>query len=289
MMFCRRAFVVVIFVAAWTARFAAAGEVKDATLRLSITIPDGFEPEPSITTLRPEIPLAFRQAREGEDIGRFVMIERLRGTLGRERLDQSQLPSTFHGRMFRMQWKEFEVEAFEVFESAEALESVTYNVQVPLAPNAVQIKVLGLRKDAAELEALTRSLVASVDGDTNWISSVFPESVSGTEWYRWALIAIFALLFAVGLAMVVRLTRRRSRRAALLLCFVFFVIGSGFTGVADAGFRTREVVGLSGALRLLGFAGLVATFVVKKRKRAAERGSTNLAVADGPAKDGEVL
>lgn len=250
-------------------RAASADRIKDAELGLTLPIPAGFEPAPDIVELEPGIKHAYRRraATEGE-FDTLILVERLRGVLGRERLDRSHMPATFKGRLFTMEWTAFEVDAFEIFETFEGADTVTYNVQVPLTPKAIQLRIFGPRAQAAELEGLTRSLLDSLEGRTNWIMSVvLPERMSGAAWYRWVLIAVMIGVLAGGLLGVIVLTRRRSRRAALLVCLLCVVVGRGCERSISQGYRTREGMVVSSSLVLLGFVGAATAVAVRRRKK----------------------
>ena len=57
---------------------------------------------------------------------------------------------------------------FVVRETIGTMETLTYNVQVPLLPTALQIKVVGLAAQQDELKTVVQQALANLDGTTNW-------------------------------------------------------------------------------------------------------------------------
>jgi hypothetical protein len=73
-------------------------------------------------------------------------------------------------RTYRERWKSFSLDVIVVKETEGGRAFVTRNVQVPIRPRAVQLKIFGLESRDAEMADLTRTLLASLDGSTDWLT-----------------------------------------------------------------------------------------------------------------------
>jgi hypothetical protein len=105
------------------------------------------------------------------EVGTVVLVTRLRGTLGRERLNPENVAAgNPQVSVETGKWKSFDVEGFRVPEQAGEVKMVTFNVQVPLAPEAVQLAVFGDSRDEGELRGILRGLLGNLEGETNWLT-----------------------------------------------------------------------------------------------------------------------
>jgi hypothetical protein len=68
-------------------------------------------------------------------------------------------------------WKEFEIEVFRDPEQVQDLRLLTFNAQVPLKPEAVQITVIGEASREDQLRAVLQSVLSNLDGQTNWLNT----------------------------------------------------------------------------------------------------------------------
>src|SRR5690606_11539679 len=97
------------------------------------TPPAGFVPDAQLASAGPDTIHGFVLDEPNNDCLRILLlIEKMRGTIGRERIDKKQLPPGFAGRISLTNWQAFEVECFEVPERLEGINALTYNVQIPL-------------------------------------------------------------------------------------------------------------------------------------------------------------
>jgi hypothetical protein len=85
---------------------AAAGraeQITDANFRFSMTIPDGFE---RIAQPPPDKPNWLYSFVKKEPDGAWVaiVVERMRGTIDRERLDPQDAPAGSHARLHTVRW-----------------------------------------------------------------------------------------------------------------------------------------------------------------------------------------
>jgi hypothetical protein len=240
---------------------ALAGELTDENLGFSVTIPDDFAAEAQLAAAKPDFVHAFRKP-EPQGLGTVIIIERMRGTIGRGRIDRSKMPSGFRGRILTAQWQGFDLDAIEVLEEADGVEMVNYNVQVPLKGEAVQLRVLGRRDRKDELFALTGTLLASLRGESNWLRSGVPAAVSESPHYGKVILAACAA-GVIGGVTVLWLLRRRARRGTVLALAILIYAASW----ALAPGQTREGRAGIGTLRMIGFLGFLIGLGDAVRKR----------------------
>jgi hypothetical protein len=154
---------------ALAAGFLNAGEtVSDPRLGLRLTAPDGFMQVPDL--VRGDVVYAFQRMSKGEPT--FILVRRLGGTLGREKLDPAE--ASAKGPQVSLtteKWKEFDIDVIRLSEQMGNLRLVTFNAQVPLKPEAVQVTVSGAAGREDELHGLLRSVLSNLDGQTNWLTS----------------------------------------------------------------------------------------------------------------------
>ena len=230
---------------------AHAEQLDDPNLKFSLTIPDGFVRDPQLAQARPDYIHAFRKA-EPQDIGIVIIIERMRGTIARERLDVTKAPPGFAGRVLTVNWRDFELDAVELPQEVNGILTVNYIVQVPLKPEAISISVTGRRDRKDQILELTNTLLGSLQGDSNWLRTSAPPVLTQSPNYG-LLILVPCAIFIIGGFVVLWLVRRVSRRGtvlglAVLIYAVSWTIAPG---------ETRETRATVGAVRALGFAGLL--------------------------------
>lgn len=256
---------------------ANAEQINDANLKFSVTIPDGFVRDPKLAAARPDFIYAFRRT-EPQDMGVVIIIERMRGTIGREHLDMTKMPPGFAGKLLTVRWHDFDLDATEVPEEVNGAKTVNYNVQVPLKSEAIQIRVLGLADRKDQLLQLTNNLLGSLQGDSNWLRSSAPPALAQSSNYGMLIIAVMITGIVAGL-IVLWLVRRVSYRGSVLSLAILIYAASWMIAPGE----TREMRATVGAVRLLGFLGILLgifdVFRYPTAKRPAEERS---AVEDRP-------
>jgi hypothetical protein len=177
------------------------------------------------------------------------------------------MPPDFKGRLFTMPWQGFEVDGFEVPGLVGQTQTVTYNVQIPLKRAAIQIKPFGAADREAELKSLLTTILAGLKGESNWFTSVAPAlPVTSSPSYGYVLLAFALLLVLAGMVLLWLLSRNAPKGTVLLIAIAVYC-----GGLALAGISVREIVMLSGALKMLGFAGGILGIVDILRRRAKSR------------------
>jgi hypothetical protein len=245
-------------------RLSAGETIVDDARGFTLALPDGFVANPDIVGARPDIVHGFVLGDPtDEDLDIILFIQKMRGTIGRERLRAEDLPSGFQGRLFTTQWQGFEVDAFEVPEQIGEIQTITYNVQIPLKRAAIQVKLFGPAEREAEMKSLLIEILTGLKGESNWIqSAALSAPVTSSQNYG-VILLTFAIVFIVGGLVVLWLISCKAPKGAVLaIAAAIYCAGLGLAGV-----RVREVLMFSGALRMLGFAGGILGIVDLIRKR----------------------
>ncbi len=255
------------------ATLGRAEEIRDANFRFSMTIPDGFERLAQLPPGKPNWLYGFVK-KEPSGVWVSIVVERMRGTIGRERLDPQDLPAGSHARLHTVRWRGFDIDAIETPEESGGLALVTINAQVPLKPEAIQVSVVGPGDRRDESLALVNRLLSGLHGESNWLGSVAPRGLANSPNYGWLLLAA-AAAGGVGVFGVLYLITRRGPRGMLA------VLGAAVTVAALLTPRshTRESMATSAAMHLVGVlglaVGLVDVFREPKKKRKRTRGKSS--------------
>jgi len=262
--------VICVTTAAFLAAAAAtAGEtLHDPQLGFTLTVPDGFRPDPELAASNASFAHAFvRPAESEESLNTLLFIERLNGTIGREPLKAADLPAGSPASLSRIPWGEFEIDVIRFPEEVNQLAAVTYNAQVPLKRQAIQVRLFGPAERESELQSLLAQTVSSLQGETNWIPSApIGSPVAQSENYGFVLLAVALLAVLGGLVGLWLVSRVAPRGIVLAMAVVIYLVG-----VALDGIRIREVLLICGAFKMLGFAGGILGVVDLLRRRPATR------------------
>lgn len=155
-----------------TAAPLSAGEfVSDPQFGFRLSVPDGFVQDAE--KVRGMVVCAFLQPpAAGEKVGTFIVASRLGGVLGRKKIDPKEIAARNPQITIATEkWKEFDIEVFRVPEKTGDCQLLTFNAQVPLKPEAIQIAVIGDAAREEELRSVLRSVLWSLDGQTNWLTT----------------------------------------------------------------------------------------------------------------------
>src|SRR6266700_687446 len=92
-----------------------------------------------------------------------------RSTLGRDRLKPGDAPASVQLTTFK--WKGFELDGIRSDTAQGGMPVVILATQVPLRHEAIQLIVAGPRDQAQRAEAIMTSILGTLEGETNWLSS----------------------------------------------------------------------------------------------------------------------
>jgi hypothetical protein len=150
---------------------ARAELIHDEKLGFTLTVPDGFVDFPAGKE-QPGTAYAYLKGTPGTDDFAIITIKSMGGTIGREALERKDLPK-IDGIKFdlrRDKWKSFDIDVMVGTARQEGIGVYVAVAQVPLKREAVEVVVAGPEARKAEVLALLRSLLASLDGPSNWLT-----------------------------------------------------------------------------------------------------------------------
>jgi hypothetical protein len=136
---------------------------------------------------------------------------------------------------------------------------ITYNVMIPLKRAAIQIKLMGPVDRGPEIKLLLREILDGLQGESNWSQRNLPEI---SDSYRIILLTAGILFVLGGLAMLYFISKRTPKGTALGLAFAIYLASWTIQGT-----HVREILVLTGTMRMLGFAGIILGLVDTVRKR----------------------
>ncbi len=184
-----------------------AERIRNEQYDFSITIPDGFERVPEMESMRPGTIYAYRKLNP-DGMAELILIQHLGGIIGREHMGaDGKLPGKADA-MLSMRWSDFDVDAAEVPESVNGVKVLSYNIQVPLKPEALQITVAGGSDRKAELLSIGQTLLNGLEGKTNWLRSLVSRPPGSESQYRFWMVITGIVFVCGGLAVIWLIARR---------------------------------------------------------------------------------
>lgn len=175
-------------------------EYSNRDLGFRVRLPDGFE-DVTVGGAGPEGAMLVR-ARFNRDksLSRLLSIQDL-GEVIRQDANFARLRGA-RGNIKRekMSWRDFEVDVFNVTEGDRGLIYVSLNAQVPLKPRAIQVTMSALKTDERALRSEMETLLASIEGPSNWISSKERAESESASLVR-TTVTVAALLILVSAAL----------------------------------------------------------------------------------------
>jgi hypothetical protein len=148
-----------------TTGVASAVVVEDSELGFRFELPDEFvrvtseEKGDMVRVLRHDM---------GGPIADVVAAERMRGVIGRE---TPAVPPGSKLSFFTVRWHSFEIACGRVTEEINGVPCVVFNAQIPLKPEAVQLKIIGPMSEEPRLRLLLSSTLSTFTGATNWLTT----------------------------------------------------------------------------------------------------------------------
>ena len=246
-----------------------AGTVADPKRNFTLQLSSEFIPRPDLVGVTPDIVHAFQYGDANEDgIAVLLLIEKLGGVIGRERFKRRGMPPGFNGELFVITWQGFEIDGFRVPETFNEINAITYNVQIPLKGEAIQIKLFGPADHEEDLRLLLRQILDGLDGESNWLSSAAPSTVAEREYYGTVLLCLSIVGIVAGLVILWFVSSRTPKGTVLVIAAILYFVSWQIDDV-----RVREIRLLSGTMRLLGVvAGILGIVdLCRKRKPAIEQ------------------
>jgi hypothetical protein len=175
--------------------------VEHPDMGFSLSLPDGFE-----RVTEDERPTDFvrvyRQSGAEVPLAVVVAIERLHGVLPRFNLDEA--PANPNVQIGTDRWNEFDILVSRVTEVINDVPGVVLNAQVPLKPEAIQIKMMGPASQEPQLRDLLRDTLATLKGSTNWLNREERTQRLREGTQRLGITVAFIAVIVIGLIMGIR-------------------------------------------------------------------------------------
>ena len=253
--------------------------VNDEKLGFSMELPDGFKKYQSFANSDKTILYAWILGNPSDEYADIIVFVRgLNGPpLRQEYYSLNQLPKDFKGKLLRVKWNKFKLNGFEIPENINGVSYITYNIQIPLKKEPVQISIFGTAEEKDLLKHIMNKVMAKLDGASNWREGGYqtaplkktPEDKSNI--YGWVLLSIGIILFIGGLVLLMFISRKSSKWAVLGLSILFY-----FGGISLSSLPGREGKMVSGFLKTFGFAGIILGCfdVLRKRKKEVAKDET---------------
>jgi hypothetical protein len=154
--------------------------LKDPEHGFSLVLPEAYVDYPE--GKGPNILHAFARGNPGDESFGLLQLQSLDGPIGRDPLLHDAVERSAHesikssgaqidGFEYRkIPWKSFELELVVTRISGGDKHLITLATQIPLSKRALQLGMSGTAADEARLAGEMQSIVASVEGKSNWLS-----------------------------------------------------------------------------------------------------------------------
>jgi len=172
-----------------------------------MSLPDGFVAIPAEFAGGRDVVGCWAGEGSQSSQGAFVLcVQRMHATLGREHLKSTDLPAK--SQLLTVRWKGLDIDAIRTDTGQTGTPITVYTAQVPLRREAIQVIVAGPSARATEALAILNSVLRSLKGETNWLSSTERAGRMGT-------IVGWVIGIAIGVLIVrMVLSRRRAQSSA---------------------------------------------------------------------------
>ena len=173
---------------------AGESQVRNAELGYSLTLPEGFTDFPEARSQK-DVVDSWSEATPVSANGALVLlVVRMHGVLPREAMRQEDVPANTQVLSFK--WKGFEVSGLRTQASQAGKPVFVLVAQVPLRPEAVQLSVAGPADQETRGQAILEATLASLEGETNWLTSTERAGRLGTAagWWIGIAVAVIAVL-----------------------------------------------------------------------------------------------
>jgi len=237
--------------------------ISDPDLEFTLELSEEFQQRPDLVNASPDIAHAFEFGAATEDeIAVILLIQKMGGTIRQKRTEMKHMPEGFQGKLFTTEWHGFQVNAFEVPETVNGVKTITYNVQIPLKDEAIQVMLFGRADDTETLKPLLRQILDGLEGESNWSSSTIPSTLAFSENYGTVLLSVAIGGIVLGVVALWFISHRTPKGTVLVIAIVVYVASWQFEDVP-----VREVRLLTGVMRMFGFAGAILGLIDLFRKR----------------------
>jgi len=167
---------------------------------------------------------------------------------------------------FTLPWNGQDIHVVELPEKLEGKPFVTFNMQIPLTPEAIQVSLAGPLFGRDFFLDRLKYFLAGLEGEVEYLPST-GASDSSSEWPYYGKLLMFGAIaiFSFGFAALFWASRSLPAGAIVPISVAVFVIGKACSG------QSREALMVSGALQLLGLAAFLLGLIDYFRRRGSSR------------------
>ena len=196
-----------VFTLLFQSRASADVVVEQSELGFSLTLPDGFEritdQENSSDFVR-----VYRQRSAGQPLAAVFSIERLHGTL--PRLDIEKAHANPKLDISTERWNDLDILVARASEVIDGVPAIILNAQIPLKPEAIQLKIVGPATQESRIKDLLRSTLGTLKGETNWLNNEQRSQRLQEGMQRLGITVVILAALAILVVMAFRKMRRRT-------------------------------------------------------------------------------
>lgn len=180
-------------------------QASNAALGYQLTVPEGFSAFPEGRAGNEDLVECWAEDEPVSEQGRLVLcVQRLHGVIGREPIRQDEMP--VGAQLTTMKWREFELQGVRAQVERDEGPSFSLVAQVPLKPEAVQLLVAGPADQVERGDTLLKTTLASLQGQSNWLTSAERMERLGNS-----IGILVAIAFGIGVVFYMR--KRRAKAA----------------------------------------------------------------------------
>ena len=171
-------------------------QATNAELGYRFALPSGFTAFPEGRAQKDMVD-CWSEATPVSAHGAMILcVQRMHGVLPREAMRQEDLPAST--QLVSFKWKEFDLQGLRSLVSQQGGEQAFALVtQVPLRREAVQLFLSGPADQEARGQTLMTEMLASLEGESNWLTSTERAGRLGTAAGWWIGIAVAAIAVLV--------------------------------------------------------------------------------------------
>lgn len=180
-------------------------EYSNRELGFKARLPDGFE-DVSKSSWPDRTLLMKAKFNRDKTVSRLMSIQDL-GEVIRQDANLSRLKRAGGNvRQEKMRWREFDLDTFCVTEGDRGMVFVSLNVEVPLRTRGIQVSLSALKTEERALRHEMETLLATIEGPSNWVTSQERSSREASGTVRTAVtVAVLVVLVGGALWLIAKL------------------------------------------------------------------------------------
>ncbi len=159
---------IVMWLAALLAWPATAGTYSHRELGFRVRLPDGYEDVSRRMPLEGAFITVAQFDPRGTALRRLVSLQDLGGVIRQDNDLSKTRKRPGNVKLEKARWRSFTIDVFKVTEVDNGAAYVALNAQVPLMPRGLQVTVSGPAAEEPEVRRELETLLATVEGPSNW-------------------------------------------------------------------------------------------------------------------------